>query len=239
MNSPIVRPEPHRVVPRAVVDALIADADREISALELRVTGAVAAADEAEARVAELGIDERSSAWATVQLDRFVTRLRADADVEARAVVQEAEVRARMLVAEAEADAADEARQARVATPAPLGLVTLPVDRVEPVTRPVGPAEPASVDAASVEAAAVEPVADVEPVSESPAPEPEAVADGDAVFRQITPEALADDETAVDEEFWPADPERKRRFGRARVRAVAAPTLAGLLVVAAVVLRVA
>ncbi len=51
--------------------------------------------------------------------------------------------------------------------------------------------------------------------------------------------AITDDSPAsLDPQFWPADPERKRRFSRPRVRTMAAPTLAGLLVVAALVLRV-
>jgi hypothetical protein len=104
MTSPLVRPQPRRIVPKAVVDALVADADREISALERHAERATAAAFEAEAELEKLGTDERSSAWATIQLERFVTSLRADVELEAKAIVQEAHVRARVLVDEARAE---------------------------------------------------------------------------------------------------------------------------------------
>jgi hypothetical protein len=211
MTGSLARPEPRRIVPRIVVDALIADADREISSLELRVERAESAADATELRLAELGIDERASAWATVQLERFVTELRADADAAAVAVVEEARVRARLVVEEADT----EARQLRlIATP------------LAPAPEPVEPV---------VEAA---PVVDLV-IAEPPSPE---AADADPVFHEITPEALAADEAgntvaSLDPDFWPTEPPRRKRFVRART--VAAPTLAGLLVVAAVVLRVA
>ena len=246
MNGPLTRPEPRRIVLRAVVDALIADADREISSLEVQVEEAVAAADAAEARLAELGFDERASAWATVQLERFVTELRADAEAGAVAVVEEARVRARLLVEEADAEACHLQWVAAAPTAAPAS---------PPRAAPDAP--PASRDALAGEQATVtEPDPVVEPVAPEPvapepvAPEPTASqptasesapaeVDRDVVFHEITPEALASDleSLALADSFWPSDAPRKRRFTRART--VAVPTLAGLLVVAAVVLRVA
>ena len=208
MNGPLTRPEPRRIVPRAVVDALIADADREISSLELQVERAVAAADVAEARLTELGIDERASAWATVQLERFVTELRADADAESLAVVAEAEVRARLLVEEAESEARHLGLFAAVAPepgrepePELAGAVDEPVPTPEPTP---------AVDLALVEPLPTAPAS-------TPLLAPDAESDRDPVFHEITPEALAADVGAsldVDPSgngFWPAEPERKRR----------------------------
>jgi hypothetical protein len=221
MPGPLTRPEPRRIVPRAVVDALIADADREISSLELQVERAVASADGAEARLAQLGIDERASAWATVQLERFVTELRAHAETESRAVVEEARAHARLLVADAEmkARSLDVAMFGREPEPEPERDAVFEHDEVAAVVEIAPPVDIPAPD----------------PIPESAS----APAEPDSVFREITPEALATDDprAPLDAEFWPAEPSKRRRFPRARV--VAAPTLAGLLVVAAVVVRLA
>jgi hypothetical protein len=89
------RPEPRQLMPTAVVEALIDAIDREIAALERAAADAVAAADEVEAQLAAAGVDERSSAWAMVQLERFVARLERDVEAHAAEVVEEAELRAR------------------------------------------------------------------------------------------------------------------------------------------------
>src|SRR2546421_12811285 len=107
MTSSLVRPQPRRIVPKAVVDALIADADREISALERQAARATSAAGEAEAQLEDLGTDERASAWTTIQLERFVTGLRAEVEVESKAIIDEARGRAPGIIEDARAAAGE------------------------------------------------------------------------------------------------------------------------------------
>jgi hypothetical protein len=223
MNVSLVRPEPRRVVPKPVVESLIAHADREISELEREAAIAVAAAQDAEARLAMLGVDERSAAWATVQLERFVARLRAEVEAEAAAVIDEATVSARLMVEEARAEA-DAARAQRVmfgaAEPAPVAT-DASREREERVTAEIGPAP--------------------EPEAAESAPTTPRTDDVDPIFRAISPESLAVAEPVVanadDAGFWPAEPERRRRLPRPSRRVVATQGLALLLVAAAAVVR--
>jgi len=221
MTSSLVRPQPRRIVPKAVVDALIADADREISALERHAERVTTAAGEAEAQLAELDTDERASAWATIQLERFVTSLRAEVEVESRAIIDEAQVRARVIIEEARA-AAEEERAHR----AMFGF--------DPPEPPSGPApEPGTP---RIPPAAANPVvvnaADTPPIASAP---------GDAIFQEISPDPseVSDSATfaAPDNDFWRAEPERRRRFPRANRRVVVTQGVAVALVVAAVVVR--
>jgi cell division septum initiation protein DivIVA len=211
MTAALTRPEPCRIIPKAVVDALIADADRQTSALERQAERALAAADEAEARLDELGIDERASAWATIQLERFVTSLRADVADESESILAEARVRAQSIVDEATDEVGDrsEARFMRVLVPVP--------EVVGP--RVVAPAECTPM----VE----ERVADH---SVFAAIAPESLDASEASEASVD---LAPAETS----FWTDPPERKHRFRRPASRTVAIQCSALALLVAAVVVR--
>jgi hypothetical protein len=114
-------------MPIAVVDALIADADRQISALEREAAEALAAADASEAQLLELNVDERSSAWAMAQLDRFVVALRAEADAEAAAAIQEAEI---TTPGAAGAEPVAEPSPVTVAVPPPVAVAENPSDGI-------------------------------------------------------------------------------------------------------------
>ena len=71
MTAGLIRPELLLIIPKPVVDALIADADQQISALEHEAERALAAADDAEARRAR---DRRARVGVgDDQLERFVT----------------------------------------------------------------------------------------------------------------------------------------------------------------------
>jgi hypothetical protein len=211
MTSPLVRPQPRRIVPKAVVDALVVDADREISALERQAEAATTAAFEAEAELEKLDTDERSSAWATIQLERFVTSLRADVELEAKAIVQEAQVRARVLVEEARAEVeAERAHRAMFDFDPPEPPAATATD-TDTVSEGVSDGPPAvSGDAIFHEIA------------------PESLGNADtATFG------------APETEFWSAEPERRRRFPRPNRRVVVTQGLALALVATAAVVRFA
>jgi hypothetical protein len=80
--DPLVNGEiaPHGAVPARVVDAMIRDADRCISALEHEAEVACALADELEARLTRAHLSERSPAWAIVHVERFVSLARRELD---------------------------------------------------------------------------------------------------------------------------------------------------------------
>jgi hypothetical protein len=78
------------MVPMAVVEAIVSDADRKISALEREASAALQAAEDLEAKLALEHLDASSSSWAMVQLHRFVEVLRADSERAAADLVQEA-----------------------------------------------------------------------------------------------------------------------------------------------------
>jgi hypothetical protein len=240
--SALTRPQPRRVVPAAVVDALVAEADREITSLELQVERAVAAADDAEARLGGLGIDERASAWATVQLERFVTELRADAQAESAAMVAEAKLHARMIIEEADADAEDRRTHEAMFGPAPAPdqaapQQPAPPQAVVPQAAAPQPAAPAPAPPAPpTPPAAPAQHAVASPVPSAPVPP---VSDADAMFGAPAPTPPAPDAISPtpDADFWPAESPKRRRFVRTKAKTVVAPTLAGLLVVAAALVR--
>ena len=70
---------------------------------------------------------------------------------------------------------------------------------------------------------------------------PTASAPGDAIFPEIAPDPseVSDSATsaAPDDDFWRAEPERRRRFPRPNRRVVVTQGVAVALVVAAVVVR--
>ena len=71
---------PVGMVPADVVTRLVAEADRRIAALERIAAEVCAVADELEQRLADAHLDESSSAWAAVQLTRFLAFLQDEAD---------------------------------------------------------------------------------------------------------------------------------------------------------------
>jgi hypothetical protein len=228
--TPLGRPEPRRLLPATAVEALIAEADQQMTALEREAAAAVAAADAAETQLALAGADERSSAWAMIQLERFVTGLHAEVDAEGAAIVRDAELWARRQLEDARAEAERHTRDVAVRwvreTPEPLV------------------ADPAPVMPDLVVAPAVaQPEPDAEP---APIPDPldpaDASTDGDALFRAIAPEHLALHDPmklASDDEFWPVESTRRhRRMSRRSSRVVVAQGAAALLVLAAVLVRV-
>lgn len=248
MTPQVERPAPRRIVAKASVDRLIADADRALSALEAEATLTRAAAEELEAKFGADGTDERGAAWLMVQLEQFVEQLRADAAREAADVVFEAEARARAMAEEArlaatrrhlehgwdrpDAVASDELAVAPAPAPAPEPAIP------DPLTTPTVPTAPTS-DAAAPPAPDVASTATVgQPVRPASAP---AGTQLDELFGLMAPDELAhfaslDGELApVDDSFWPAEEPRKRRFRMSRPVALTQTLALGLLAAAAVV----
>jgi hypothetical protein len=238
MTSALTRPEPRRIIPKSVVDALIADADRQISALERQAERALAAADEAEARLDELGIDECASAWATIQLERFVTSLRDDIAIESDAILAEARVRAQTIVDDATYDTGVAHADPELIDLDPIELdAVVSTARIEPVVVP--------------EVVVPVPVVPVVPVvvpEQVVVPEPfvpEAEVEVDPVFAAILPQPLASEEDdagtgagpSSDSSFWSDEEERPHRFRRPNKRTVAIQGSALALLIAAAVVR--
>jgi hypothetical protein len=224
-------------MPSAAVEALIAEADVQVSALEREAAAAVAAADEAEAQLALAGADERSSAWAMIQLERFVSGLRAEVEAEAAEIIEAAELRARRRLEDARAQAEVQMRDA-----------SLP-----PVEAPRGPTAggpelatggadaEAAAEAAPVPTDAAGDHAPAPAVQPDPERQPEPDPKGDVLFEEIGPERLGIPdrlEFALENDFWPVETKRRRRLSRPSTRVIATQGAAALLVLAAVLVRV-
>jgi hypothetical protein len=225
--TPLGRPEPRRLMPATAVEALIAEADQQMTALEREAAAAAAAAAAAEAQLALAGADERSSAWAMIQLERFVTGLRAEVDAEGAAIVRDAELWARRQLEDARAEAGRQTRDV---------AVRWVRETPEPLVADPAPVMPDLIVAPAV--AQPEPAAEAAPISDPL----DAGTDGDALFRAIAPEHLALHDPmalASDDEFWPIESTRRhRRMSRRSSRVIVAQGAAALLVLAAVLVRV-
>jgi hypothetical protein len=176
-------PEPLELVPADEVHAMIASTDRELAMLEREAAAACGAADEAEARAREAGVDGRASAWAMVRMQRFLDGLRGEADREVNEVLDVARARARARIDDAHAEAAVIRGDTNSGTPPREGSRGTPDPRHEPergspgadldeqAAAPVPSIGSAAVATlASVETdALVEPASEVEPI---PGPEP-------------------------------------------------------------------
>jgi hypothetical protein len=99
-------PEPLDLVPAEQVRAMIASTDRELATLEREAETARGAADAAEARAREAGVDGRASTWAMVRMQRFIDGLRSEADRDVNEMLDVARARARARLDDAHAEAA-------------------------------------------------------------------------------------------------------------------------------------
>ena len=99
-------PEPIDLVSADEVERLISSTDEELAALDREAVAALAAADEAEAWMRSAQVDEQSSTWAMVRLQRFLAALREEAERDSETVVELAQRRAAFQLAEARAEAA-------------------------------------------------------------------------------------------------------------------------------------
>jgi hypothetical protein len=92
------------LVPATQVRDLIANTDRELADLERQAEDACNAADQAELRAQETGVDGRSATWAMVRMQRFLDGLRADTDAEVESLRDLATAQARRRIADAHAE---------------------------------------------------------------------------------------------------------------------------------------
>src|SRR5262245_11598951 len=130
-------PDPVDLVPADSAQASIAETTREVAQLQREAELATLAADAAEARAAEAGVDGRAATWALVQMQRFLDGLRADVERDAQSIRDLAKERARIRLDQARTDAA-QARGGSSAGGSSAPVVPAPVS----VDRPLGVADP-------------------------------------------------------------------------------------------------
>src|SRR5262245_6507370 len=133
-------PEPVDLVPVERVRELIARTQRELTDLGNAAEASVAEADELEAHTQDAGLDDQTSTWTMVRLQRFLDDLRAESDSDVAAIVQVARQRARIRLDEARAAAA----AIRAGAPPPSHPPAAPV--AEHAARPVENVRPATAE---------------------------------------------------------------------------------------------
>src|SRR5262245_60092988 len=212
-------PDPVDLVPADSAQASIAETTREVAQLQREAELATLAADAAEARAAEAGVDGRAATWALVQMQRFLDGLRADVERDAQSIRDLAKERARIRLDQARTEAA-QARGGSSAdgSSAPVVPASVAVDRpldvgdpVPDVPRDAQAAQPAQVVHVGVVSESY--LIPVVPESQSSAPAEVEVVSARPVAAAAAMVDPLDDASvpAPTGTFWTAPPPRKKR----------------------------
>jgi hypothetical protein len=164
----VTRPEPVELIPGEEVDHLIAEIDLRLASLEREAANANTIADDAARRAGREGVDEQTSTWAIVRLQRFLDGLREEAEHDARTVVTAARKGASARVEEARAGAT---LDRHVPDDSASAVSAVPVPVLEPTPAPVAVAPARAVGPVVIETPAD---ASAIPAVVEPAPVPEA-----------------------------------------------------------------